>query len=434
MAAAKWAGVFPAVTTKFKENEDLDFAEMERHFAFQIDGGVHALLTCGSLGEASTLSFDEKLAVARTALDIAGGRVPVPVNVSETRTRDACRFAEQARAMGVQGLMVMPSVLYAADAREAKDNLRTIAGAAQLPIMVYNNPVSYKVDLTPDDFRDLADCEWIVAIKESSDNVRRITDLRNAVGERYQLFMGVDDLSFEGLAAGADGLLAGLVVAFPKETVAVHLDEGGPLGRGAQAVPVVHAAAASGRVEQAGAKLEAGRDAGRRRQRERTPAAPAAARRRARTRHADRAAGAGHAAGRGPFVLTKKKRPEGRVVPPSPAASSDLGADHVAGGRRVLQVLRQRLQELRQRGAAGGLAVGGEQVVEAGLQRAQRIGAGAVAAVGRAVGGAGVAVAAGRGQLRCQAVEAAGDFAAAAAVVVVVAAGRRRAAAGSGAA
>lgn len=222
MSNTKWEGVFPAVTTKFKENEDLDFAEMERHYAFQIDSGVHALVTCGSLGEASTLSFEEKLDVARTALEVADKRVPVLVNVSETRTRTACRFVEKAAKLGVQGLMVMPSVLYAADAREAKDNLRTIARAAQLPIMVYNNPVSYKVDLLPQDFADLADCEWIVAIKESSDNVRRITDLRNTVGDRYQLFMGVDDLSFEALAAGADGLLAGVVVAFPKETVALY--------------------------------------------------------------------------------------------------------------------------------------------------------------------------------------------------------------------
>jgi len=222
MAALKWEGVFPAVTTKFKDNEDLDHAAMERHFNFQIDNGVHALLTGGSLGEASTLSLEERLEVAKTALTVADGRVPVLVNVSDTRTLNACRFVEQAHELGVQGLMVMPSVLYAADAREAKDNLRTIAKAAQLPIMVYNNPVSYKVDLTPEDFADLADCEWIVAIKESTDNVRRITDLRNAVGERYALFMGVDDLSFEGLAAGADGLLAGLVVAFPKETVALY--------------------------------------------------------------------------------------------------------------------------------------------------------------------------------------------------------------------
>jgi len=220
--SVKWQGVFPAVTTKFKTNEDLDHAEMERHFAFQIDSGVHGLVTVGSLGEASTLSFDEKLEVTKTALAVANGRVPVLANVSETRTLNACRFAEKAAALGVQGLMVMPSVLYAADSREAKDNLRTIAKAAQLPIMVYNNPVAYKVDLTPEDFQDLADCEWLVAIKESTDNIRRITDLRNAVGTRYQLFMGVDDLSYEGLALGADGLLAGLVVAFPKETVTLY--------------------------------------------------------------------------------------------------------------------------------------------------------------------------------------------------------------------
>jgi 1-pyrroline-4-hydroxy-2-carboxylate deaminase len=222
MASKKWEGVFPAVTTKFDADENLDRQAMERHFAFQIEAGVDGFVTCGSLGEASTLSFDEKLEVTRIALDVADKRIPVLVNVSETRTRTACQFVERAAAIGVQGFMVMPSVLYAADAREAKDNLRTIAKAAQLPIMVYNNPVSYKVDLTPEDFADLADCEWLVAIKESTDNIRRITDLRNTVGNRYQLFMGVDDLSFEGLAVGADGLLAGLVVAFPKETVALY--------------------------------------------------------------------------------------------------------------------------------------------------------------------------------------------------------------------
>lgn len=218
----KWRGVFPAVTTKFTANEDLDYKEMEKHFAFQIENGVHGLVTCGSLGEASTLSFEEKLEVTRVALNVADRRVPVLVNVSETRTANALRFVEQGAKMGVQGFMVMPSVLYAADAREAKANLRAIAKAAQKPIMVYNNPVTYKVDLTPEDFQDLADCEQLVAIKESTDNIRRITDLRNAVGNRYQLFMGVDDLSYEGLAVGADGLLAGLCVAFPAETVALY--------------------------------------------------------------------------------------------------------------------------------------------------------------------------------------------------------------------
>ncbi len=222
MTLPKWRGIFPAVTTKFKENEDLDPAAMEKHFAFQIESGVHGMVTVGSLGEASTLSFEEKLEVTRIALNVADRRIPVLANVSETRTQNAIRFVEQAAKLGVQGFMVMPSVLYAADSREAKDNVRAIAKAAQLPIMVYNNPVTYKVDLTPEDFQDLADCEWITAIKESTDNIRRVTDLRNAVGNRYQIFMGVDDLSYEGLAVGADGLLAGLVVAFPKETVALY--------------------------------------------------------------------------------------------------------------------------------------------------------------------------------------------------------------------
>jgi dihydrodipicolinate synthase/N-acetylneuraminate lyase len=222
MALPKWEGVFPAVTTKFKENEDLDHAEMEKHYAFQIDSGVHGLVTCGSLGEASTLSLEEKLEVTSIAVQVANGRVPVLANVSELRTRDAIRFAEGAARLGVQGLMVMPSVVYVADAREAMDNVRTIADAAQLPVMVYNNPVAYRVDLTPQDFAELADCKWVVAIKESTDNIRRITDLRNMLGDRYQLFMGVDDLAFEALAIGADGLLAGVVVAFPRETVALY--------------------------------------------------------------------------------------------------------------------------------------------------------------------------------------------------------------------
>jgi 4-hydroxy-tetrahydrodipicolinate synthase len=217
-----WRGVFPAVTTQFNADESLNFGAMEKHYAAQVAAGVHGLVTCGSLGEASTLSQAEKLDVTKTALQVADGKLPVLVNVADSRTLDAERFAAKAAELGVQGLMVMPSVLYAADAREAKAHLRAVAEAAQLPIMVYNNPVSYKVDLTPADFLDLADCKWVVAIKESTDNIRRITDLRNTVGNRFQLFMGVDDLSFEGLAVGADGLLAGLCVAFPRETVVLY--------------------------------------------------------------------------------------------------------------------------------------------------------------------------------------------------------------------
>ena len=221
-ALPRWTGIFPAVTTKFRADEELDVAAMELHFDFLINAGVHGLVTCGSLGEASTLTLEEKLEIAATALRVSAGRVPVLANVSETSTRNALRYSEDARKLGVQGLMLMPSVLYPADTREAIANVRAIAEAAQLPIMVYNNPVAYKVDLTPADFIELADCPWLVAIKESTDNIRRLTDLRNALARRYQLFIGVDDLSFEGLALGCDGLLAGLCTAFPSETVALY--------------------------------------------------------------------------------------------------------------------------------------------------------------------------------------------------------------------
>jgi len=218
----QWRGIFPAVTTKFDADENLDVQAMERHFEFLIANGVDGLVTGGSLGEASTLTLEEKLQVAEVAVKVSAGRVPVLANVSETSTREALRYVDGANKIGVQGLMLMPSVIYVADAREAMANVRTIANAAQLPTMVYNNPVAYRVDLTPENFVELADCEWLVAIKESTDNIRRLTDLRNALGTRYQLFIGVDDLSFEGLALGCDGLLAGLCTAFPAETVALY--------------------------------------------------------------------------------------------------------------------------------------------------------------------------------------------------------------------
>ncbi|WP_269631975.1 dihydrodipicolinate synthase family protein [Pelomonas sp. BJYL3] len=218
----QWRGIFPAVTTKFDADENLDVQAMERHFEFLIANGVDGLVTGGSLGEASTLTLEEKLQVAEIAVKVSAGRVPVLANVSETSTREALRYVDGANKIGVQGLMLMPAVIYVADAREAMANVRTIATAAQLPTMVYNNPVAYRVDLTPDNFVELGDCEWLVAIKESTDNIRRLTDLRNALGTRYQLFIGVDDLSFEGLALGCDGLLAGLCTSFPAETVALY--------------------------------------------------------------------------------------------------------------------------------------------------------------------------------------------------------------------
>ena len=222
MNTTRWQGIFPAITTKFHADERIDAEGTARHIDFQIRNGIHGLVTCGSLGEASTLSLEEKLEVARIALEASNGRVPVLANVSETSTREAMRYIDGANRLGVAGFMVMPSVIYVADAREAMANVRAMAKAAQKPLMVYNNPVAYRVDLLPEHMLELADCEHIVAIKESSGDIRRITDLRNTVGNRYQLFCGVDDLAYEALALGADGLLAGVGCTFPRETVALY--------------------------------------------------------------------------------------------------------------------------------------------------------------------------------------------------------------------
>ncbi|MCW8197797.1 dihydrodipicolinate synthase family protein [Verminephrobacter aporrectodeae subsp. tuberculatae] len=222
MNTPRWKGIFPAITTKFNPDESIDAEGTARHIDFQIRNGIHGLVTCGSLGEASTLSLEEKLQVARIALDASAGRVPVLANVSESRTREALRYIDGANKLGVAGFMVMPSVIYVADSREAMANVRAMAQAAQKPVMVYNNPVAYRVDLRPEHMLALADCAWIAAIKESCGDVRRITDLRNMVGDRYQLFCGVDDLAYEALALGCDGLLAGVGCAFPRETVALY--------------------------------------------------------------------------------------------------------------------------------------------------------------------------------------------------------------------
>ena len=221
MSNPRWCGIYPAVTTKFHADERINAEGTARHIDMQIRNGIHGLVTCGSLGEASTLSLEEKIEVARIAVDAAGGRVPVLANVSESSTREALRYIDSVNKLGVAGYMVMPSVIYVADAREAMANVRAMAGAAQRPLMVYNNPVAYRVDLRPEHMLELADCEWLVAIKESTDNIRRITDLRNLLGDRYQLFIGVDDLAYEALALGCDGLLAGVGSSFPRETVAL---------------------------------------------------------------------------------------------------------------------------------------------------------------------------------------------------------------------
>lgn len=217
-----WKGIFPAVTTKFKDDDSLDRPAIAHNLEAQIDAGVHGIIVSGSLGESSTLTPVEKLEVLKIALDVSNGRVPVLAGVAERRTSDACAFVETAGAAGADGFMVLPPMQYKTDRRETMHHFRTVAKASPKPIMVYNNPVAYAVDVTPEMFIELADEPKFVAIKESSDNVRRITDIYNAVGNRYQVFTGVDNLALESLLIGAVGWVAGLVCAFPRETVVLY--------------------------------------------------------------------------------------------------------------------------------------------------------------------------------------------------------------------
>jgi 1-pyrroline-4-hydroxy-2-carboxylate deaminase len=212
-----WKGVFPAATTEFHADQSLDLAATAKHIDAMIRAGVHGMIVLGTVGENCSLEPKEKLDVIRAAREAIGGRVPLLTGVAECTTAAACRFAADAQKAGVDGLMVLPAMVYKADGREAMAHFRAVAKASDLPIMIYNNPVSYAVDVTPPMFAELADEPKFVAIKESSENVRRITDLINTVGDRYILMGGVDDLALESVMLGATGWVSGLVNAFPAE-------------------------------------------------------------------------------------------------------------------------------------------------------------------------------------------------------------------------
>jgi len=216
-----WTGVLPAVTAKFKPDGSLDHQEMERCFALQIDAGVDGLIVNGSLGEGPMLSHDERLAVLNTARGVAGGR-PVLMTVAEAATRDAAALAARAARQGASGLMVVPSTIYHSNPKETVATLRAVAAAADLPVMIYSNRIGYRVDVTVDIMEELAADERFVAIKESSDDIRRTIDIFNRLGDRYAVLTGVDNLAYEALTVGAVGWVAGLVVAFPHETVAIY--------------------------------------------------------------------------------------------------------------------------------------------------------------------------------------------------------------------
>jgi dihydrodipicolinate synthase/N-acetylneuraminate lyase len=212
-----WKGVFPAATTQFQPNQALDIPATMGHVDKMIEAGIHGLIMLGTVGENCSLEYEEKLELLRATAKHVRKRVPVLSGVAEYTTALASRFARDAQELGVDGLMVLPAMVYKSDPRETIAHFRGVAQSTILPIMVYNNPVSYSVDITPEMFVELADETNLVAIKESSENVRRITDLKNLCGERYILFSGVDDLVLESILLGANGWVSGLVNAFPAE-------------------------------------------------------------------------------------------------------------------------------------------------------------------------------------------------------------------------
>jgi 1-pyrroline-4-hydroxy-2-carboxylate deaminase len=217
MSAPVWKGVFPAALTHFHEDLSIDMAATTGHIEAMLEAGIHGLVLLGTCGENNSLEPEEKLAVLEAGVRAAKGRVPVLTGVSELTTARAVRFAKQAEDRGVAGLMVLPAMAYKADPREVVHHFSAVARAVQLPIMVYNNPVSYKVDIDVETLRRLADIPNITYVKESSDNPRRITDIFNALGDRFRIFAGVDDLALESLMLGATGWISGLVSAFPRE-------------------------------------------------------------------------------------------------------------------------------------------------------------------------------------------------------------------------
>ncbi|MRG54935.1 dihydrodipicolinate synthase family protein [Phyllobacterium sp. SYP-B3895] len=216
-----WAGIFPAVTSKFTKDDNLDHAEMERCFSLLMDAGCDGLIVAGSLGEGPMLSHDEKLEVLETAKRVANGK-PVLLTINEAATREGAALAKRAARAGANGLMLVPSPIYHTDPEETVTTLKAVAAAGELPVMIYSNRIAYRVDVTNEILGELAADDLFVAIKESSDDVRRTTDIINTFGTRFDLFTGVDNLAFEALTAGAIGWVAGLVTAFPKETVAIY--------------------------------------------------------------------------------------------------------------------------------------------------------------------------------------------------------------------
>lgn len=212
-----WSGVFPAVPTQFHDDFSLDLASTQKHVESLLEEGIHGLIMLGTIGENCSLSLDEKVAVLKATKEVCKDSVPLLNGIAEFTTANACETARAAAKTGVDGFMVMPGMVYNSDRAETVNHYRTVAAATDLPIMCYNNPPVYRVDITPEMFEDLADVETIVCIKEAAGDTRRITDLFNKLGDRYLIFSGLDDVALESIMLGCVGWISGLVDAFPRE-------------------------------------------------------------------------------------------------------------------------------------------------------------------------------------------------------------------------
>ena len=216
-----WTGVFPALTTKFTADDTLDLPLFDKNLQAQLDAGINGIVLGGTLGEASVLTTDEKEKLIKFAVATCAGKVPVVLNIAEGSTKEALQQAAYAKAWGARGIMILPPMRYKSDHRETVTYFKTVADSTDLPVMIYNNPVDYKIEVTLDMFDELQGCKNITAIKESTRDVTNVTRLINRFGNRYKILCGVDTLAMEELVLGADGWVAGLVCAFPKETVAI---------------------------------------------------------------------------------------------------------------------------------------------------------------------------------------------------------------------
>lgn len=218
----KWEGVMPAVTTKFTDSDTLDLQMFETNIKAQLNAGVHGIVLGGTLGEASTLTNDEKSILTRATVNIVNSQVPVLINIAEQTTKGAIEAAQKAEDDGAKGLMMLPPMRYKAGERETVEYFKAVAKNTSLPIMVYNNPVDYKTEVTLDMFEELLKCDNIEAVKESTRDISNVTRIKNRFGDRLKIMTGVDTLALESLLMGADGWVAGLVCAFPAETVAIY--------------------------------------------------------------------------------------------------------------------------------------------------------------------------------------------------------------------